>query len=263
MKYLFLLLAITFLHAEKPVVIVSVPPYVEFVQRIAGDTVRIETALPPGFDPHGGETTPKHIQALSKAAVWIGTGEPFEQRFVAVLKENNPSLKVVDLSKSVPLITSCHGPDLHIWTSPKLAQTQARVIAEALAAITSTSLDPFLQDLRQLDSDITTMLAPYRGSAILVTHPSLAYFCQDYGLEELSVECEGKHAKPRELKDLLQAAQEKKVSCFLTQPQFNNKGLLLIARQLDKPTYEIDPLRQDYIENMREIAQTIARCNGK
>lgn len=247
------------LFGDKPLVVVSVPPYVEFVTAIAGDHVDVETALPPSFDPHSGETTPQKMAAIGRASVWIGVGEPFEKRLIEAAKRQNPALRVVNLSQGTDLISAgCHhGPDRHIWTSLSLAEGQARRIAEALEPFGPTKLDAYVKRLYIADKEISSLLAPVKGSAVVVAHPSLAYFCRDYGLKELSVECEGKELGPQELTKLLTTIRQQERLCFLTQPQFSRKGIDLLAKQVGCTPRAVDPLRPDYIESMRDVARAI------
>jgi len=259
------------LPAEKPMVIVTIIPYAYFVQRIAGDTVQIQTLVPPGVNIHIYEPTPRQVEESGRAQVWFRIDEPLESRIIKAYKERNPKLKIVNLQEGLPLEHgSCGhsdlGMDLHTWCSPRLALQQVKVIADTLIslfpekqALYQNNFDALAADLNALDQELISTLSPYKGEAILISHPSLGYFCKDYGLIQLSVECEGKDPRPRDIEQLLSLARVYKVRCVLMQKGFNNRGAQYFSAKLKLPIYQIDPYAGDYLSNMRTMAGYIAR----
>lgn len=242
-------------------VAVSLPPYAYFVKRIAEDTVHVTHIVPPQSNPHLFEPSPKQVKEIQDAKLWIRSHESFENKILTVLHEQSSSLSVVDLAADIPE----EEEDRHIWLSPKLAQEQARVIAEALMSLMpqnkelyQKNLNSFIEDLQQLDSELSVQLAPFKDEAILTSHPAFEFFCRDYGLIQLSIECEGKDPLPQDLEQTLSLAKAHKVARILLQPQYNNRGAELIADHLSLPMSSIDPYSNEYMENLREIAQLIA-----
>jgi zinc transport system substrate-binding protein len=255
-------------------VLVSVAPYTYFVNKISSGTLPVHTLVPVNSDPHIFEPTPKQIADISAAPIWFCIGEPFENKILKTLKERSPQLRIVDLSEGVTLIGEeghshcCHdeGKDRHIWLSPKLAMGQAKRIAEALTQlfpekkeIFAQGLHQFLVELEALDSEITALLSPHKGQAILVSHPAFGYFCKDYGLVQLSIESEGKDPLPRHVTTTLLMAKKHRVRSVLLQNQHNNKGATLIAKELQLPLFTVDPYSADLVGNMRSVAQLIAK----
>jgi zinc transport system substrate-binding protein len=259
---------------DKPIVLTTIPPYAYFIQRIAGDTVTAQVLVPPGWDPHLFEPAPKQMQSLSQASIWLKTGEPFEKKMATVLKEKNPHLVMIEMWKGLPLLSQnvecqhCHHEemkDLHVWLSPRLAQLQAKVIADALVNLLpehrqhfAQGLATLLDDLARLDQHLSQLLQPFKHQSILVSHPAFAYFCKDYSLIQLSIEVEGKEALPRDITQTVKIAERKHVRSILAQPQYNQKGATLIAQKLQLPIYQIDPYSRDYLENLRHLGEIIA-----
>ncbi len=262
-------------------VLVSIAPYAFFVERISGGTLPITTLIPEGSNPHIYEPKPKEVEQVRLACLWIRLGESFDQKVYSALYEENPQMQIIDVTKGIHLLSTCEeealggkhrcqgndeGKDIHIWLSPKLAKIQANTIYEALAStfpdrqeLYQNNLNILLNDLEQLDQEISTLLAPKRGDAILVSHPAFAYFCQDYGLIQLSVEMEGKDPLPQQVTQLLEKAKEYQVTTVFLEPQYSNKGAELIAHELRATTATIDPYAQDYLDNLRLIAHIIAK----
>lgn len=251
----------------------SVPPYAYFVERITGGALEVEVLVPPGANPHIYEPSPKQVEKIISVQLWFRIGEPIENKILTVLEEQDPSLEVIDLTKNISLISNGHScgdhwheesKDRHVWMSPKLAQVQAQEIADALIRVYPEQKEAFqkglkllLADLKELDRQISEMLAPFAGDAILVSHPAFGYFCQDYDLTQLSIECEGKDPLPQDIAETLRQAEQSHVRAVFTQMQYNNKGAQLIAEKLHLPIYEVDPYSSDYIENLRHIAGLI------
>jgi len=241
-------------------VAVSLPPYTYFVNKIALDTVAVVPIVPAQSNPHLFEPTPKQVQAIQEAQLWIRSHESFEDKILTVLKEQNPNLSIIDLSANLPKEIT----DRHIWLSPRLAQEQATQIAHALtqlsphhAAFYQKNLNQFIEELKILDSEITIQLAPFKNKAILTSHPAFGLFCRDYGLIQLSIECEGKDPLPRDLEHTLAQAKIHQIAHILLQPQYNNRGAEMIADHLSLPISTIDPYAHNYIENLRHITQMI------
>ncbi len=262
---------------NKPVVVVTLPPYATFLQIIGGDLIEVRTALPEGADPHVYEPTPHQIQSLYHATLWIGVGELFEKNFVRALQQHDAHLTYLDLSQHVPLLeapatlTLCHhhashgNKDLHFWLSPRLMRLQVQWIAGAIKTLlpqnqqkqidaNATKLD---QQLYALEKKLGDMLASVKGKAILTAHPSFGYFCQEYGLLQIPIECEGKAPKPQDLQRILTLARQHQAQCVLTEVQFDNQAAIAVAKQLNLPVFPVNALSAAYFKNLEEIANTI------
>jgi zinc transport system substrate-binding protein len=267
---------------NKPQVLVSLPPYLYFVERIAGDSVSVATLVPPGSNPHTYEPTPKEVERAFSVALWVRLGESYDQKILHSLREHSPKLQVVDITKGIALLHACEhhhavedlphchghdeGRDLHIWLSPRLARIQAQTIADALEHLLPENretyrknLQKLLEDLDLLDQEITQMLEPMRAQAILVAHPAFGYFCLDYHLVQLSIEFEGKEPLPQHISQMLSDAKQYKIKSVFAEPQYSTKGAELVAEKLQLPVYMVDPYSSDYINNLRSIATIIAR----
>lgn len=259
-------------------VLVSIPPHKYFVERIAGDTVKVLVLIPPGANTHTFEPTAKQALSASEADIWFRIGEPIENQIMAALQSHNSRLKTIDLRKGIELITQqtiqpgnvghyhfSGGEDLHFWLSPQQAQSQAKTIAKELmkqypenTGQYQTALEEFLQDLKELDKEIAILLNPLANRTILVSHPAYAYFCRDYNLTQLSIEFEGKDPLPQQLTSILETARKLNVKRVFIQPQFQNKGAKLIAENLGAELIPLDPYSEDYFEMIREIGKRIA-----
>ncbi len=159
------------------------------------------------------------------------------------------------------------GNDPHIWMSPQLVKKQAQTICDALIALVPedeelfrNNLHLFQKDLDLLDQKIATVLQPLRGETIFVFHPVFGYFADAYGLKQLAVERGGKAPKGRDLVSFIQLAKKNNVRVIFVQPQFDQRVALKIASAINGVVVPLDPLAQDYIENLSYMALTIQKA---
>lgn len=255
----------------KPLVLVSVAPYKFLADRIGGGAIEVQTIIPPRSNPHAFEPTSRQVMEVSRGQVWFRIGEPFEEKIIPLLK----TVDVIDLRERVEMqpieeehhCTHCGHDhlDRHIWLSPKLAGAQSAQMADALSLRFPEKAKQFernllgcLAELEQLDLEIQAILSKVQERSIIVSHSAFGYFCRDYGLEQLSVEQEGKDPRPRYLEEMLEKARRSHAAVALALPQHNNKGAQLIAKEMNLPIRMIDPYSGDYIETLRHLARLIA-----
>lgn len=255
--------------SKRPVVMVTIAPYKFFVKKIAGDTVDVEVLVPPGASLHSYEPRLKQMLRLGETALWFRTGDPGEAKTLSALQGSNPSIRICDLREGIPLIEDGCGRadcfDPHIWLSPKLALTQAETIASCLIDLLPQNevsyvhnLQKLVTELHHLDGEISQILSSSKQKAILVSHPAYSYFCRDYGLEQISLESEGKEASPKKLTEIIERARAKRIDTVFVQVQHNTKGAELVAKELNAKVVVLDPNGENYPEMMRQLATSFA-----
>lgn len=212
--------------SSQNLILVTVPPYETIIGEIAGEIAEVKSVLSEDQNIHFYEPRPKDMAKYNHATVWFGVGEPFERRILQSLKDKQ-SIQYINLSHHLPLLElqghSCHASshihthtdhfphaDLHIWMSPVLMMQQADVIKEVLIkwkpeyrSTIETNAARVMSRLSQLDATIRSVLAPFANEIILVSHPSLGYFCHTYQLQQYAIECEGKTPSPKDMENLL------------------------------------------------------------
>lgn len=258
--------------SSKPLILVSISPYLLLTERIAGPDFRVATIVPAAANPHSFEPTSHQILSMSQGQVWLCIGEPFEKKILPILRTHNPDLIVTDLREGIDLLAepvnckhcSSDHADRHIWLSPTRMQSQAQLIADTLSAKYPAHQEQFQKnvkslcaDLQALDAEIRQILQNTRSHTLLVSHPAFAYFCKDFNLTQISIEYEGKDPRPKHLEEVLQIAISQSAEVALALPQHNNKGVQLIAEKLRKPIRLIDPYSSNYFEMMRTLAHII------
>jgi zinc transport system substrate-binding protein len=154
------------------------------------------------------------------------------------------------------------GLDPHIWTAPALVKIQAKTILKALQAADPSNKDEyeanynsFTARIEVLDQELKQVFAGKKGLQFMVYHPAWGYFAHEYGLEQVPIEIEGKDPKPAQLKELIKYARERDVHVIFVQPQFATKSADLIAKEIGGQVAFANPLAEDWMANLRMIAQ--------
>jgi zinc transport system substrate-binding protein len=115
--------------------------------------------------------------------------------------------------------------------------------------------------LNTLDDEISEQLAGLDQRAFMIFHPVLGYFAQDYQLEQISIEYEGKEPTPAQLKRSIDDARKAGVRVIFIQQEFDAQNARLVAAEIGGEVVEIDPLAEQWYDNMRSIALEIKTSN--
>ena len=116
----------------------------------------------------------------------------------------------------------------------------------------------FVSELDSLDARLTSMLAPKKGTAFLVWHPSLSYFARDYGLLQISVGQEGKEASVQQLQSKIDEAKAHNAGVFFYQKEFDSRQAEVVNEQIGAEMVIINPLNYQWNHEMLIIADAIA-----
>lgn len=272
---------------EPVIVAVSVLPQAEFVEKVGGDKVKTVVIIPPGADPHTYEPSPKEIENISKASMYVTVGidMPFEEVWIDRFESINSGTLIVNSSNGIKLRElAAHdhheeegageleadeeetGLDPHIWTSPANAKIMVENIYEGLAKIDpenktyyAQNRDAYLKELDTLDARIREKLSGKTERNFMVYHPSWGYFAADYNLTMISVESEGKEPSAEDLAKLVDLAKEKHVKVIFIQPQTSKQSAQAVAEEIGGEVVAVDPLAKDYIANMDNVSDIFAR----
>ena len=258
-------------------VTVSILPEKYFVERIGGNLVSVNVMVGPGADPHTYEPKPAQMAALSNASIFFRIGVEYENAWLDRISSTNPKIKIVNLSDGIQKLpmpahqdakgtASGEGLDPHIWTSPVLVKSMAERIYSELAAldpanesIFKTNLGSFQKDIDALDLEIKSSLDNLPYHRIMVFHPAWAYFARDYNLEQIPIEIGGTEPSASELAKLIDTAKADSIKVIFAQPEFSTQIAKYIAKEIGGEVILISDLAENWLENLRQVAQTIKK----
>ena len=258
-------------------VFVTIAPQKYFVEKIGGGLVNVSVLVPTGANPHTYEPKPRQMVDLSKSALYFAVGIDLEKSWLKKITGTNFRLRIIRTDEGIEKITITghshnhsgeklnrrnEAPDPHIWLSPKLVRIQAGHIKEALIAA-----DPqnqagyeeryglFLQEIDELDAELTELFAAGKNKRFLTFHPSWGYFARDYGLIQVPIEMEGKEPKPAQLQRLVSQASRQGIKVVFVQPQLSDKSAALIAQAVKGEIIHVDPLAENWTDNLRKTGR--------
>jgi zinc transport system substrate-binding protein len=263
-------------------VLVSILPQAYFLERVGGNRVDISVMVGPGQSPATYELRPRQMADISTARLYFRIGVPFESVWLPRVGAVNPALKVIDTGRGIermPMKSRHHEDrenggaekeathkggmrDPHIWLSLRLVKVQAENICKALIeedppgrAYYEENLKIFLRDLDRADREISQTLSRVKTGKFMVFHPVWGYFARDYGLEQVSIEVEGKEPNAKDLARLIKEAKEEGITVVFVQKQFSRQSAEAVARAIGGRVVEVDPLTMDYLDNMRKVGE--------
>lgn len=261
--------------SKDKIIFVSILPLKYFADKIVGGSYKVEVTLPPGAGEETYSPTPKQMMMLGQASAYFSIGYlGFEQSLLENFKSTNPDLQVFVTSKRIDLIKDenqnsdpihLQGVDPHIWSSPKTARLIALNIYDGMVQIDPSSsdtyrknLDILLTEISRVDSTVTKLLTKATSKKFIIFHPALGYFARDYGLEQLSIEFEGKVPSPKHLQSLIETAKSENIKCVLIQKEFDQENAVIIAKETGSKIVQIDPLDYNWPEQMISIAEKLS-----
>lgn len=278
------------------IIAVSIPPEKGIVQAIAGDKFEVITMIPSGYSPTNYEPSPKSMQQLSKARLYLTIGVPAEKNIINNIEDFNKNIDIVDLSEKPfemygvrnfaeeehkhPEEDHEHheedhehhehqghnhtGVDPHQWMSPKRVNVMAEQIKERLILIDSENKDVYEQNylkfsekLNELENEIKELVKNENEKSFLIYHPSLGYLADDYGFNMITIENEGKEATPKRLQQIIELCREKKITTVFYQAEMDSRQAEIIAEEINGEVYKINPLEEEYEENIRKIIEAL------
>jgi zinc transport system substrate-binding protein len=251
-------------------VVVSILPQKAFVNAIGGVNVNVTELIPPGASPATYEPKPSDLALVENADIYFRVGYiPFEKSHADKLADLNPDMKIVDTSVNIQLRyfggDEERGIDPHIWLSTIQVIKQVEVIAQALseadpknADLYKSNAETFKRQLDELHDEIESQLEELVTDKLMVFHPAWGYFADEYGLEQIAIEQSGKEPTAEQLQNLIDEAREENIKVIFVQSQFDTDIAESIAEEIDAIVVTINPLSEDYINNLRNVATTIA-----
>lgn len=253
-------------------VTVSIVPQQWLVDSIGGDHASTSVMVEPGAFPGTYEPKPSQMRSLSESEVYFSIGVPFEDAWLARMRDAAPDMRVIDMAERVKRRTMGGGYggdgeafDPHVWLSPMTTRTMASTVLETLTERRPGSAEYFrrnyaatIETINAVDADIAKDLASVPERTFMVFHPVWGYLADSYGLDQLMIEVDGDEPSPKDMQNIIDAARAHNIQVIFVQPQVSQRSARAIAEDLGGEVQSLDPLAYDWPENMRSIGATFA-----
>jgi zinc transport system substrate-binding protein len=255
------------------IITVSIAPYKYFVEEIAGDDFNINVMVPAGSNPHIYEPFPEQISKLRRSVAYISNGYlGFEMTWLDRFYETNMTMKRLSLGDKIdPLVSEHHhegdhveGADPHYWVSPKCAMIMALSVKEFLCELNplqkmkyENNYQSLVLKIEETDKKAQKYFSDVPNRSFMIYHPNLGYLARDYGLEEITVEYEGKEPPPSRMKDLIDRARKERLKIIFVQREYDTKNAKAIAGEIGAEIKIIDPLSEDWYKATNDIIDAV------
>jgi zinc transport system substrate-binding protein len=255
------------------IITVSIAPFKYFVEGIAGKNFTVNIMVPAGANPHIYEPFPDQVNKLRKSVAYISNGYlGFEMTWLDRFYEMNRKMKKLSLGNVIdPIISEHHhegdkteGADPHYWVSPVCAFKMASSVRDFLIELDTGNREQYdnnynilMEKIREVDSKAKELSLSGTKRAFMIYHPNLGYLARDYGLEEISVEYEGKEPTPSRLVELIDRAKRDQLNVILVQREYDTKNARSIAGDAGAKVVIIDPLSEDWYTSTINIVNAL------
>ncbi len=258
----------------------SFNPISEFAKAVGGDKVQVYTIIPQGTEPHDFELKAQDLKQLSEAKLFIYNGlgmEPWVDKALSSISNSN--LIVVNASDNCYLIKNSdsktiqdHGEyDPHIWLSLKNAKIEAQDIKDALIkadpsnkAYYESNYSNFEKQLDGLYEEYKTKLESVGTKHFVTGHAAFAYLCNDFNLQQSSVEnvfAEGEPT-PQKMQSLIEYCKKNNVKTIFMEELASPKVSETLAQEIGgkvKKIYTVESKEDnmDYLQSMKANLESI------
>jgi zinc transport system substrate-binding protein len=255
------------------IVTVSIAPFKYFVENIAGDDFKVNVMVPAGANPHIYEPFPEQINKLRRSVAYISNGYlGFEMTWLDRFYETNRTMKRLSLGDRIePLVSGHHhegehveGADPHYWVSPKCAMIMATSVFDFLCELNplqkqkyEANYQTLLSEIKNIDEKAKEFFSTVKNRSFMIYHPNLGYLARDYGLEEISVEYEGKEPPPSRITSLIDRARKDGMKTIFVQREYDTKNARAIAGDIGGVIRIIDPLSEEWQKATMDIITAV------
>ena len=256
---------------SRPTIVVTVAPQAAFVQELAGELVNVVTVLPPGANHETFSLPPQDMERISAANLYLALGLPPERAGILPKgAELNRNLRIIDVQNEVaktypPRYFAPDDQDPHIWLSPKRAIAMVQLTARELASLDPANRETytnnaqrFIARIEAADQEVRAALQSKSNRTFIVYHPAFGYFAEDYNLNMVALEEEGKEADPRRMREIIDMAREKGIKIIFYQEDIDGRQSRTFAEELGGRAEKVSPMATDYVENLQRMARAFA-----
>lgn len=251
-------------------IFVTITPLRMLVEEITCGDFPVEVLVPEGASPETYDPTARQLTEAEDAQLLLSTGLiAFEQNLVSRISNHQ---NIVDLSEGITLLRgSCthnhcshsHGIDPHIWTSPRALKravsTIHREVMERYPDSTkySDAAQLLIERIETLDQECKQKITEAGAKAIMIYHPAFTYYANDYGINQIAIEQEGKEPTPRQLTTLVEQARKNNIRNIFIQPQYSIDKVKPLAEECDADIIITDPLAKDILAEIERVTDII------
>jgi zinc transport system substrate-binding protein len=259
--------------ADDRTIFVTISPLKEIVEQISCDDFEVRVLVPDGASPESYEPSAKQLTSLNDARLIFKIGLiNFESSLTHNISDKSKVCNLCDGITTLAGSCSHHahhhtGVDPHIWTSPKALRKMTINVRDALlrefpdSAKYSIAAEQLLNEIDSLDSYCQQNITDSGVKAMMIYHPAFTYYANDYGIEQIAIEHDGKEPTPKQLTAMVEKAKSENITAIFHQPQYSADKVRSIANETEAAIIQCDPLAKDILAEIRRITDIICGKN--
>jgi len=254
-----------------PRVIVTIKPLHSLVAGVMQGVGEPQLLVKGGSSPHGYILRPSDARNLARAdlVVWIGAGlESFLEKPLSTLGHNARQLQLAeqlqhnllrkvqsdDWEQPSHRHHQKESADLHLWLDPLLAQqivvltgTTLVEIDPAHRSLYQANVNRLITQLKALDQQLKTQLAPVKSVPYIVFHAAYHYFERAYGLNAVgSITIDpGRQPGAKRIAAIHAKIKRLHARCVFSEPQFESRLVTTVTEGTAAGKGVLDPLGAD------------------
>ena len=250
-------------------VALTILPQKEFIEAVCRDRAEVLTIVPLGSSPESYEPTAQQIEELAGADIYFKIGVPCEQAKSLTKPEKAVVINLAEKTadKYDDLMFAEGSRDPHIWLSPNRVVVMVNAIAKEISELDPENEEEYklnaasyIAGLMQAKAYVNGLFKdiPEEDRVFLTFHPAFGYFADEFGLSMYSLEEEGKEATAKDLQNMIDFAKENNIKVLFTQAEDDSAQPKTFIAEVGGETVVLNPLSQDYIRNLKFMAEKIA-----
>lgn len=238
-------------------VVTTLFPIYDFARNIGGDQAEVTLLLPPGVEPHSFEPSPETIITLSRADLFIYTGnnmEPWAAKLVDGVSRGGRPVRC-EAGKGARYLSAAHGhdnnhgkrdgddhgSDPHIWLDLDNALIMVDRIAEGFAAARPAAAEKFSANASAYKARLKALASRFSSGLDVCStrefvhggHYAFAYLADRYKLQYISAYGVTAESEPssQKLMELVRTIKGKKLKYIFFEELLSPRAAETVAAE--------------------------------
>ena len=154
--------------------------------------------------------------------------------------------------------------DPHVWLDPmNLVVMTDNTVAELSevdpdnAAFYRENGEALKAEIKKVNDEVAAQLKDVEGKSFVVHHPAFGYFAERFGLKQIPLEIEGKEPGAVDMAKIVDFIKKNNAKAVFMQAQIPDSVIKSVAEETKVRVITLDPLKENVLENIKEIASEI------
>ncbi|WP_415669335.1 metal ABC transporter solute-binding protein, Zn/Mn family [Streptobacillus ratti] len=238
--------------------------YVNLLDEIGKDKVKVTGLMGEGEDPHLYVATAGDIEKLEKADLVVYGGLHLEGKMVEIF-ENLKDKAVLDLGAQLDpakLVEEEKGVyDPHVWFNTEFWAVQAEAVAKKLSELDPANkdfymnnLEAYLKELAEATKYVQDKIneIPENSRVLITAHDAFGYFASQFGLEVKAIQGVSTDSEigTKEINDLADFIVANKIKAIFVESSVNHKSIESLQEAVKAKGFEVKIGGELYSDSM-------------